>query len=92
MQDRDFETYSERFVERVKQLSDRVGYFERFFELCAQKPTYRDAWEAVEAERESVGLPERYSSYESFRVQKAYHINRLIRISSMPEVEYMNAS
>lgn len=73
---------AEAFVEKIQQLTSNSGYFERFFELCAETRTYREAWECLEDEREDFGLPERYSSYESFRRGKSYHLNNLVRVNS----------
>lgn len=85
MKDREFEAHAEQFVAKVRQLSDNQGYFERFFELCGEKPTYREAWEALEDERHDFGLPERFTSYESFRAGKTQHYNRLVRINTEEE-------
>lgn len=58
------------------------GYFLRFYEILPDFRTNRETWEALEAERMASGLPERYSSYESFRAAKCYHRNHVIRVNS----------
>lgn len=85
MLDRDYEALIERRIEKVRQLSDNMGYFERFFELCAENPTYRQAWESLEHEREEFGMPERYSSYESFKRGKSYHLHKHVRIGFLED-------
>lgn len=82
MKDREFEGLAEQYVAKIQQLTSHHGYFERFFEICSETPTYKAAWEALEEERAGFGLPEKYTSYESFRVGKTLHINSLIRINT----------
>jgi hypothetical protein len=47
-------------------------YFDTLIELASDR-TYKSAWETIEYERSEIGLPERYSSYNSFR--KAFHLH-----------------
>jgi hypothetical protein len=47
------------------------GYAERFWHFVqASAMNHREAWSALEDERTTHGLPERYSSYESFRAAR----------------------
>lgn len=47
------------------------GYAERFWHFVqASALNHREAWEAVENERAAHRIPERYSSYESFKAHK----------------------
>lgn len=80
MIDRDQETLWEQRVEKIRQLSDNEGYFRRVYELLPESGTLREAWERTEAEREGVGLPERYSSYESFKAGKWQQRQRIFRL------------
>lgn len=59
--------------EKVLKTLTIQGYFERFYELLPECNTNRQAYERLEQERQEIGLSERYSSYESFRVAKWYH-------------------
>ena len=81
MLDKEFEFSACRYVEKIRQLSDNEGYFRRVYEILPDAGTLRAAWEATEAERADVGLPERYSSYESFRRGKNHHKKTLFRLS-----------
>ena len=46
------------------------GYAQRFWQFVqASALNHRQAFEALEHEREAFGLPCRYSSYESFRAR-----------------------
>lgn len=76
------DTEFERFCEKISQLSDNRGYFERFYEILPETTSHRAAWEQLEAEREEVGLPERYSSYESFKAGKYHHHRLIFRVNS----------
>lgn len=59
------------------------GYFRRFYEILPDFRTNKETWEALEADRIEAGLPERYSSYESFRSAKCYHLHAgLMRVNS----------
>lgn len=80
MIDNNTERHWEKCVSRIRQLSDNEGYFQRVYEILPDAGTLRAAWEATEAERAEVGLPERYSSYESFRRGKNYHKKTLFRL------------
>lgn len=92
-QDSSFERLAERFSEKVRQLSDSEGYFDRFYELTAQYGNQRAAWEAIEEERRFYGLGERFTSYESFRVVKHRHWagSSLVRLLDNDDF-YRNAS
>jgi|688.fasta_scaffold63233_3 hypothetical protein len=47
------------------------GYEERFWQLVqASAMNHRQAWETIETERAFYGIPERYTSYESFRAAR----------------------
>ena len=68
---------------KVLQTLTIPGYFARFYEILPEVGTNRAAWERLEAEREELGLPERYSSYESFKACKSRHLHSgLIRINT----------
>jgi len=45
----------------------REGYFLRVSFHAKECTTYREAWEKTEDELEQYNLPQRYSSYETFR-------------------------
>jgi hypothetical protein len=55
------------------------GYARRFWEFVqASAFNHREAFEALEDERERFGLPHRYNSYESFRARAPHRA--LIRL------------
>lgn len=55
------------------------GYISRFYDLIsASGLNHREAYEAIEGERTLFGLPEAYTSYESFKSAKC----RLMRINT----------
>lgn len=57
------------------------GYFSRFYELVqASALSHVQAWEAIEGERAAVGLPEGYTSYQSFARSKHYHKPKIFRL------------
>lgn len=47
-------------------------YFDTLIGLATNK-TFKAAWEQIEIERIQIGLPERYTTYNSFR--KAFHLH-----------------
>ena len=47
-------------------------YFDTVIDL-ASDCTFKAAWERIETERIEIGLPERYTTYNSFR--KAFHVH-----------------
>ena len=54
-------------------------YFDTLIELASDR-TFKAAWQMIENERIDIGLPERYTTYNSFR--KAFHLhtnNKLLR-------------
>lgn len=53
------------------------GYFDRFFELCVDTKTYREAYEQVEEEYINLIGSHRYSSYESFKTIKTRYLRGL---------------
>lgn len=83
--DRDFETLMSAHIEKISQLCDNKGYFLRVYAKLPELGTLRASWEAVEQERTELGLPERYSSYESFRAGKSYHHSTLVRVNTEEE-------
>ena len=82
MKDTDFERHMEECVCRIRQLSDNEGYFRRVYEILPDAGTLKAAWEATESERAAVGLPERYSSWESFKSGKYQQRHTIFRINS----------
>ena len=78
MLDREFEDRIEAQADKIRQLTSSEGYFLRVYEFLPDLGTLRASWEATEREREELGLPERYTSYESFRRGKSYHHERRI--------------
>jgi hypothetical protein len=53
------------------------GYADRFWHFVqASAMNHREAWEALENERQEYRLPERYKSYESFRAACPHHIRK----------------
>ena len=47
-------------------------YFDTVIDLAIDR-TFKAAWEQIEIERIEIGLPERYTTYNSFR--KAFHLH-----------------
>ena len=47
-------------------------YFDTVIDLASDK-TFKAAWITIEKERIEIGLPERYTTYNSFR--KAFHLH-----------------
>lgn len=62
-------------------LLTQEGYFDRFFEIIADKNvgSYREAYELLEAEHYQAFNQNRYNSYDSFRVMKNRYLNNLRR-------------
>lgn len=58
-----------------------AGYFQYFYRAVQVSAlSHREAWEAIEADREAHGLPPGYDSYESCRVMKHRYRGRLFRL------------
>lgn len=57
------------------------GYLQYFYlAVQASALNHREAWEAIEADREGHGLPPGYASYESFKRAKSFHMGKLFRL------------
>lgn len=53
------------------------GYAERFWQIVqASALNHREAFEALEQERQAYHLPERFKSYESFRSANPHHLKK----------------
>ena len=52
------------------------GYFKAFFSYVQQGLTHQEAYEKLEEELSSYGLPPRYTDYQSFKRGKSYHWDR----------------
>jgi hypothetical protein len=55
-------------------------YFDTLLELASDR-TYKSAWETIEYQRAEIGLPERYSSYNSFRKAFHFHSNKVLSMA-----------
>lgn len=77
MQEINFSKEIEQYIATVRRLSSKDGYFERFYEILADKKmTHEEAMEQVEYERSCVGLPRRYSSIYSFHFALYAYLNK----------------
>ncbi len=68
------------YIEDAKHIIQTVDikvYFRRFNEYLSLHETNKAAWERIEEERESIGLPHRYNSFESFKSAKYQYYKRL---------------
>jgi hypothetical protein len=54
-----------------------ANYFNTVTSKASDK-TFKQAWEIVENERIEIGLPERYTSYDSFRKAFHFHTNKML--------------
>lgn len=68
----------EVILTKVQKLYTRKGYFERFFEICAEYPqnTYKANYHLLELEYFELFGDFRYSDYESFRQMKSKFLTR----------------
>ena len=68
----------ESVLSKVQKLHTRKGYFERFFEICAEYPknTYKANYHLLELEYFELFGDFRYSDYESFRQMKSKFLTR----------------
>lgn len=58
-----------------------AGYFQYFYRAVQVSAlSHREAWEAIEADREAHGLPPGYDSYHSCRNAKYHHRGKLFRL------------
>lgn len=62
---------------KLARLSTVEGYFERFFELCSEYPSYYKTYTALEHEYYQVFGNYRYSSYPSFKSSKYRYLKNL---------------
>lgn len=85
MIDTEIERLLEERAGKISLLMDNEGYFRRVYEILPAVGTLREAWEATEAERTGLGLPEKYTSYESFRACKSYHRKKIFRLDDTLE-------
>lgn len=53
------------------------GYFKYFFKMLGQYQTDKETWSALELIRDHNNLPEKYSSYESFKVAKHRYMRKM---------------
>lgn len=66
-------------VEDAKHIIGTVDikeYFKLFNKYLSLHETNKQAWERIEEERESIGLPHRYNSFESFKSAKYQYYKR----------------
>lgn len=49
------------------------GYFSEFWRLVQEGHTHAEAYLLAERQLEEYGLPQRYESYETFKVMKSRH-------------------
>lgn len=66
-------------IQRVRKLYSFTGYFQRYFEILQETPSYNygQAYEKLEAEFEYIFGYRRYISYQSFMRAKDYHREKL---------------
>ena len=55
-------------------------YFDTVIDLASDR-TFKAAWETIEIERIEIGLPERYTTYNSFRHAFHVHTNKVLLFS-----------
>ena len=68
----------EEFRNEVRMLSTNHGYINRYIELCSSASSFEHAWRMLEAERNDIGLDNKYTTYDSFRARKKNLIIRFV--------------
>lgn len=64
-------------------------YFKTLVGLASDR-TFKAAWETIETERMEIGLPERYTTYNSFRKAFHLHTNSMLLRSKQKRTGQMN--
>jgi hypothetical protein len=63
------------YAKQVRQINSIDGYFNRFYELSGECRTHQEAWIRLEEERDTFGLDEKYSTYNSFKDAKKRYMD-----------------